>query len=252
MDDFHYRHAPFEIRIGPNRFSQSEVELNIDSPKRPLAGMVSLDRLVPWPVTLTSPGCMGWYAFVPFMQCYHGVPGFDHSLSGKLTMDNREIDFTGGRGYLEKDWGTAFPRAYVWIQSNHFATEKTSLMVSIATIPWMGSWFAGFLIGFLHEGKLHRFTSYNGAKLEKNRISPEKIEICITRKEYRLEILAERSPGGLLWGPGPEGFTQHVEESLTSGVHVRLHKKDKLLFEGWGDPAALDVDGSIDEIFVNG
>ena len=29
----------------------------------------------------------------------------------------------GGRGYIEKDWGQAFPRAWIWTQSNHFGAD---------------------------------------------------------------------------------------------------------------------------------
>jgi len=27
-------------------------------------------------------GIMGWYRFVPFMQCYHGVVSLNHKLNG--------------------------------------------------------------------------------------------------------------------------------------------------------------------------
>ncbi|MCK7537696.1 MAG: tocopherol cyclase family protein [Marinilabiliales bacterium] len=35
-------------------------------------------------------------------------------------------DFSGGRGYIEKDWGHSFPSAYVWMQSNHFQLARIS------------------------------------------------------------------------------------------------------------------------------
>lgn len=33
----------------------------------------------PWPVTALSPGVMGPYGLVPFLECYHGVVSMDHS-----------------------------------------------------------------------------------------------------------------------------------------------------------------------------
>jgi succinate dehydrogenase/fumarate reductase flavoprotein subunit len=48
-------------------------------------------------------GTMGWYAFVPAMECYHGVLSFDHLLEGGLELNGQYIDYTGGRGYIEKD-----------------------------------------------------------------------------------------------------------------------------------------------------
>ena len=48
----------------------------------------------------------------------------------------------GGRAYVEKDWGSKFPKTWVWIQANHFeALENSSgavgtLMLSVASIPF--------------------------------------------------------------------------------------------------------------------
>ena len=38
-----------------------------------------------WPVKVTSPGAMGPYAFVPFMECYHGVVSMDHTPAATTT-----------------------------------------------------------------------------------------------------------------------------------------------------------------------
>jgi hypothetical protein len=51
---------------------------------------------------------MGPYAFVPFMECYHGILSMDHKINGQLIIHDEIIDFTGGKGYMEKDWGQSF------------------------------------------------------------------------------------------------------------------------------------------------
>jgi hypothetical protein len=71
---------------------------------------------------------MGWYSYVPFMECYHGLISIDHKLQGSLQINGQEIDFTEGKGYAEKDWGTSFPEGYVWMQSNHFAEGSLFLV----------------------------------------------------------------------------------------------------------------------------
>ena len=80
-------------------------------------------------------------------------------------INDRSVDFSGGRGYIEKDWGMTFPRAYIWMQSNHFQRAGVSLTASVATIPWLTGWFRGFLVGLLVEGILYRFTTYLGSKI---------------------------------------------------------------------------------------
>jgi hypothetical protein len=36
-------------------------------------GDVRFTDTQPWPKMLGAPGIMGWYSFVPFMECKHGV-----------------------------------------------------------------------------------------------------------------------------------------------------------------------------------
>jgi hypothetical protein len=54
---------------------------------------------------------MGWYSFIPFMECKHGIVSANHKIKGKITVNNQIIDFDEGQGYIEKDWGTSFPEA---------------------------------------------------------------------------------------------------------------------------------------------
>ena len=87
------------------------------------------------------------------------------------------INFTGGRGYIEKDWGQSFPAGYVWFQSNHFDIAGTSLTASIAVIPWLGSAFRGFIVGLWHQDKLYRFATYTGAKTKTLTITDDQVHM---------------------------------------------------------------------------
>jgi len=110
---FHAARGEFDVRVGANRFTLESIKLDIESANQVIRGEVHFDGLTPWPVTLTSPGIMGWYSWVPFMECYHGVLSLDHTLRGGFTVDGQDIDWTGGRGYIEKDWGMSFPSAWI-------------------------------------------------------------------------------------------------------------------------------------------
>jgi tocopherol cyclase len=103
----------FTFEIGKNYFTGSFISLAIDRPEGSLNGEINLGPLHPWPVTLLSPGIMGWYAWVPRLECYHGLLSFDHTLHGNLTRNGKWMNFTGGHGYIEKDWGQAFPAAWI-------------------------------------------------------------------------------------------------------------------------------------------
>ena len=76
----------------------------------------------------------------------------NHSLSGILNVNGTLLNFENGKGYIEKDWGTSFPEAWIWMQSNNFSTSDTSFSFSVAKIPWLGKFFIGF-ISFLYYNK---------------------------------------------------------------------------------------------------
>lgn len=248
----------FDIRVGPNHFRAEQISLNIATPEISMRGELRFSGLTPWKVTLASPGIMGWYAYMPFMECYHGVVSLDHEISGQLAVDGVDYDFTGGRGYIEKDWGQAFPKAWIWMQTNHFAQRGVSLTASVAIIPWLRSAFPGFIIGLWHAGQLYRFATYTGAVTKRLDLSDTHVVWHIVGRagargaQHRLEIEALRTAGGLLHSPERVAMQQRVMESLTAQVGVRLIEltggRERIVYEDTGKHAGLEIVGPIEEI----
>jgi hypothetical protein len=238
-----------DLRIGPNRFTAAHLVLAIESPDRVMAGELRFDPVTPWPVTVTSPGIMGWYAWVPFMECYHGVVSLDHAIAGSLAVDGTVTDFSGGRGYIEKDWGRSFPAAWIWFQTNHFQQPGTCLTASVAIIPWIGRSFPGFIVGLWHEGQLYRFATYTRARIEWLEISDEQVRWAVRDHRHRLEMLATRTQGGLLHAPTTLDMGRRIAETLTAQVQVRLHtvqhRPTHLVFEGTGRHGGLEAVGDL-------
>lgn len=238
-----------DLRVGPNRFYLDRIQLDIDDADRSLRGELGFEGVTPWPVTLASPGVMGPYAFAPFMECYHGVLSFDHAVRGALIMNGAAISFDGGRGYMEKDWGQAFPRAWVWGQSNHFDHVGTSITLSVATIPWLGTSFRGFIIGLWHERRLYRFATYTGAEITCLKLSEFHFVLHVEDRRHRLEIDAARSEGGLLHAPYRLDMLPRVTESLTANIAVKLiDRSGGVIFQGVGRHAGLEINGEIQQI----
>lgn len=261
IEQFWAHKHEFNIHVGPNRFSADEIALQIDDAERRIAGTLRFIDLTPWPITLAAPGIMGWYALVPFMECYHGVVSLDHAIEGLLAVDGAAVDFHGGRGYTEKDWGAAFPRAWIWMQSNHFERPGISLTASVARIPWLRSAFRGFIVGFWYDDLLYRFATYTGALVERLEVTDEAVHWAMTgaplegdKTAHRLEITARRhGPGSdLLHAPVRTGMERRVLESLTATLEVRLVRLDlqgeQVVFEGTGRNAGLEVGGEVAEL----
>jgi len=256
LEAFRAARGVFRFDLGRSYFSSTSIQLDVDDEQGRLTGSLELTELFPWPCRLLAPGVMGWYSFIPFMECYHGLVSLDHVLRGELTINGETIDFTGGRGYTEKDWGTSFPSGYTWMQSNHFGRPRTSCMASIARIPWLGGHFTGYLLALLVEGELYRFATYTGATLYDLDIGGDRLRFQLRDRHHRVEIDASRSPRGeataredvvLLRSPTMGEMKRRTGEALTAYIDVRLFRRqrtghDRLLFQDTGTSAGLEIE----------
>lgn len=249
LEKFWASERSFEIRIDQNEFSSKRIALQVEDQEGKIFGELEFNGNIPWPITWKSPGIMGWYAWVPKMECYHGVISFDHSIDGSLWFDGKEINFNEGRGYIEKDWGESFPEAWIWFQSNHFDTSRISLTASVAIIPWIRNAFKGFIIGFLHQGNLYRFATYTGANIERLDVTDNQIKWVVSDKNLRLKLIANQGKGGLLRGPTRMDMGIRVDETLDAWIDVELSDiNGDVLYRGQGRNAGLEVNGDLERL----
>jgi tocopherol cyclase len=246
----------FDVRVGSNRFTSTGARVELPE----LVGEVRFGPFEHWPVTPRSPGAMGWYAWVPSMECYHGVVSLGHDLTGALEYKGRHVDLAGGRGYIESDWGTAFPQAYIWMQSNHFELPGASLVASTALIPWRRAAFRGDLVG-LHlpaeagaAAGLHRFTTYTRSRTLDLALTDDEVHwVMRSAKGWGLTLDATtRGRGaGLLHAPVRTQMHQRVAETLGGRIRVRLTDPGgAVAFEGLGRAAGIEVHGALDRLLA--
>lgn len=247
IESFQPSKQGFEVRLGNNFFSDQRLDLDLPQ----LKGRLVLENLHPWPKMLGAPGIMGWFSFVPFMECYHGVVSLHHRLQGQLEVQGQSVDFTGGIGYLEKDWGKSFPNSWIWMQSNHFdSPEPMCLMASVAHIPWLGTRFVGYIVGFLWEGELYRFATYTGAKMQVE-LGEHEVKLTFFDSKNRLEIMAHPGPGAQLISPISGEMTGKVNESMQAVLQVNFYEKGVLRYTGEGKNAGLELAGALDSLLQN-
>lgn len=247
VSEFEASDREFSVRVGENRFTREGVTLSLPGISGRLAYTSSLN---PWPVTLREPGIMGWYGMVPFMECFHGIVSFGHSLEGQLIIDQKNVDFTGGRGYIEKDWGQAFPEGYVWLHSNHIeGHDDASLIGSVAIIPWLRKPFRGFIAGFYHSGRLHKWTTYNKTWERQIRIDDSHVYWTLEGPDGVLDITAERVRGGILHAPLRDAMHKRVDETLDATLRItHTSPRGTVLVDSVGKVGALEVYGNTEKL----
>ena len=141
------------------------------------------------------------------MECNHGIISLHHTLYGGFNLNDRFINLSDGTGYIEKDWGTSFPKSYVWLHSNDFK-DKTSIMVSTAHIPFCNFSFQGLIAIVYYKEKEYRFATYNGGKV----IYASKHLIIIKRGNYTLKVAISKGNSHPLQAPKLGDMSRIIHE----------------------------------------
>ena len=188
-----------------------------------------------------APNIMGPFSYFPFMECNHAVLSMKNNVSGSLHFNGNLINFDDGTAYIEKDWGTSFPKSYIWCQSNEFLAFPANFMLSIATIP-LGSFnFTGIISDVSFENKEYKFTTYYGAKLKKYDVNNHSISIEIQQGNKTLSVSSLSENSNFLLVPSKGKMKKEILESISSKINVQIKEKDKIIFSNSGFNSGLEI-----------
>jgi tocopherol cyclase len=241
VDQFVADPKDFHVSIGMNQFSFTHLHLDIRQANLTLMGDLQILNITPINRGFLNPSIMGPFAYLPAMECSHGVLSLNHTFKGKLNINGEAIDFTGGKGYLEKDWGTSFPSHYVWMQGNHFSEPDTSFFFSYANIPYLGLRFQGLISHLYLGGKHYRFATYNGGKIISEILSERQAEYVIKKGDYRLKIIGRIDQVVNLPSPKLGRMDQTIKEGLSGQVLLWLMKGKTVLYQGETTLAGIEI-----------
>ena len=128
--DFKVSKKKFCVKIGNNLFSKRGIRVELEKEGFHVSGALYYSSFAELKTDI-----MGPFHLIPFMQCSHGVLSMIHQLRGTLIINGKSYDFSGGTGYVEKDFGSSFPAYYTWTQcSDWTGKQDCSLMASVADI----------------------------------------------------------------------------------------------------------------------
>ena len=249
-DQFWASEDEFAVIIAGNRFDASGITLDLPQ----VRGRVDFSSpMQPYPVTARTPGIMGWYAYLPIMECYHAIVSFGHELAGRLVIEGVECDFTGGRGYSEKDWGRSFPSGYVWAASNHLDHDgvpiaDASLVASTAIIPGLGRSFRGTIVALQRGPQISTWATWNGSRDDSLELTDSHVQWRLRGPDGSLELRAERVRGGLLHAPLRSAMHRRVEETLDARLEIHHVDPEGSVFDAVGQCSGLEVFGDLDSL----
>lgn len=241
IDAFSYWKELMEVRIGDSIFSPTYVHLDIRSKDTVLTGEISYNEHQLIKTNLLSPSVMGIFSYVPRMECYHSIVSMNHHTDGVIQLNEETLDFHEAKGYIEKDYGTSFPINYIWAQSNSFKDTNTSIIFSIATVPFLGMKFKGLITVLRYKHKEYRFATYNFAKVKHMLIKENLVELALKRGKYKLKLEISIDETKDLSSPKAGVMSQTIKEGLSGKIMLSLYKRDHLIYEDIGNPAGVEI-----------
>jgi len=233
LSDFKVKKNRFWIKIGNNLFSEKGIYIDINT-----KGLVIKGNLRYTPFTPLKYNAMGPFALIPFMQCNHGILSLTHQLTGKIVVNNEIINYTGGTGYIEKDWGSSFPNSYFWTQCNWHEKDNCCLMLSLADIPLFCTNFTGCICIIYFMGKEYRLATYLGVKISKYNNE----EVILQQGELQLQVKLIERNAFKIQAPVEGAMTRTVHESPVCKVKYKFICKNNVLFDFISNNASYEFD----------
>ena len=215
------------MHIGENYFSMNEVNFNI--PEIGLGAKLKYEGHITLRRSPLCPSVMGPFAYLPGMQCNHGVLSLWHSTYGEVNCEGERFVFDNADGYIEKDWGEAFPESWIWMQCGD---ANAALMCAVASIPLGRVAFTGLICVLWANGRQYRFATYNGGRVLGINQSDGVLTVELGRGGYRLCIIARNTQFGSLKAPTRQGMIREIQESVSATFDVSLCKGTHSLYTG--------------------
>ncbi|QNO16712.1 hypothetical protein HYG86_14240 [Alkalicella caledoniensis] len=229
--------------MGRSSFTEREAKINLVNENILIEGHLTYGNFSKINTSIINPNIMGCFAYIPKMECNHGVISMDHSVNGRLKYGNTHLEFLNDRGYIEKDWGSSFPEQYIWIQANNFEKQGDSFMCSIAKIPMLGVKFNGLIANLHHNGKEYRFATYNNSKILEISHNKDGVSLKLSKKDIKLFIHAIFDTKGSLKAPTKGTMSNTIKEGLGGKISLTLTQKGKTMAEITSPYAGIEIVG---------
>ena len=228
---FEARRSPLGVRIGQSVFTAEGLFLDIREPDLTLRGKLHYGELTP-----LESDIMGPFRSMPLMECRHRVISMRHTVQGRLNYQGETLVFDGGVGYMEMDWGTSFPRSYLWTQCSA-PEEDCSVMVSIADVPFLGRSFRGCIAAVRYQGREIRLAIYHGVKIRRYSGNG----LILQQGKHCLKVEADPDKAQDLKAPSGGHMSRVIRESAACPARYRLYEDYRLLFDLRAQDASFEA-----------
>lgn len=231
----------FDVAVGENRFSMDGMRLRLEKDGFSLRGEAAFSRH-----RFPKGTAMGPFAYLPKMQCSHGVLSLGHAVDGTLFLSGTKLDAQGSCGYIEKDWGSAFPPSWMWLQGNSPGQngEDVAFTCSVARVPYGPFRFTGHVAVLSVGDRQYRMATYNGSRIARLRADGHSAGLVLRRGALTLSVAARSQSFGTLAAPTRTGMDRTIGESLDAALELTLIKGGRTLLSATLKGCGMELSGT--------
>lgn len=226
LNEFSYQKDKFQIQIGKNTFSDTQIKLNIKNIKIQL----TFFEITKLKSTLYRPSIMGPAYYIKGLECNHGIVNLSMKTNGTIIQNHQSYSFQNGRGYIEKDYGTSFPTKYLWMQSNN-AKNKDTFVLAQGKVPILFFHLTGLFLVINTKEKQYVFANYYGAKIKTISHQKKQDKLIIKQGKYMVTIICKYQKGISLPSPKQGKMDQLILEYIECTCNIKIEKKKKTIYQ---------------------
>jgi hypothetical protein len=243
LEDFQRQEGRFELWIGDVFFSQDRVSGHfIDENGVAVELELYIDPCAMWgaPEDHRNRWTMGWATELPGPPLKWHVHHLKGEASGRIRIKedndwNIDASFDRAPVHQEKNWGHAFPKRWIWMQSNLFE-DRPDVAFAAAGGPIFGfnQSPSGYMMGLRWRNQFFNWRTQDGHKFAEVsfRHAPYEDQVvwsfAAENLRYRVEVTASAPYSELIAVdiPSEGGLEFGAFEHLSADVTIEIYQRD--------------------------
>lgn len=137
------------LKVGNSVFSETLVSMHLEEDDFRIEGILKLGPFQTVKRTPVSPSIMGFFAYIPNMECYHGVISMNHAIDETVAIGTkRPVILQAAKATLKGLGDVFFGRVCLDPVQSFPGRGHQPFFFSTAKIPFRGSSFEGFICNY--------------------------------------------------------------------------------------------------------
>lgn len=241
IEEFHASSDEFAIEIGPNRFTDTLIHIDLRSRGLDFTADFDLSHSDGFGKNFHTMNAMGWASQVPFLPCYHHILHMRKPAHGQAKWKESDYSFENAHVYIEKDWGNSFPKSWSWLQSSHLSDAQGAFTAATSHLP-LGPFKVPAGVAALELDSDRFFWSSAWGHSWKKETSSSGGVLKFSNPNHELILEVTTSQTAPLIAPNKGKMDRIIQESISGSVGLTLReKRGGIIYSGTASHAGIEL-----------